>query len=223
MDYKSFGFNDFDFGKMFFPIHKFPDEADLMLEFPILKKHSEFQAYVEVPFNKMIRYIVLAFDLHSPLRSAYKDINEQRHKAALIAGFGLNKYNKFELPVENMVLCGVPEINRMIIRYVSMISNEDFSTYITFTEALRKQQERLFTGDVENEKSRELIANITTLKQAVKDLKEDLLGTKDDDKLNRALYDFVESDVLGITPEEVAILYSFNIEEPITKKTKHGS
>jgi hypothetical protein len=53
-----------------------------------------------------------------------------------------------------------------------------------------------------------MIANINTLKNSIKELKESLIGDSQD--LKRTLYEFVESNVLGILPEEVAAIYNFN-------------
>jgi hypothetical protein len=207
MNYKDFGFNLFDFGKLFLPIHK--EDGDYKSKFPLLTKYVEFNAELPkgVGFDTLIKYIVLAFDINSPVRYTYNDMYEQRVKAAQIAGFEVNKNGKFPKAVEEMLLCENPDVNRMIIRYVAMMNNEDYATFVAFSEALRKQQEKILAGDVDQEKTKEMIANINTLKSSIKDLKEQLIGDSDD--LQRTLYEFVESNVLGIFPEEVAKVYSF--------------
>lgn len=206
MNYQDFGFNVFDFGKLFLPIHKV--ESDYKKHFPILNKYEEFQQDVGVDFDTLIKYIVLAFDINSPIRHAYKDMYEQRVKAAQIAGFKVNKKGKFETEVEQILLCENSKTNRMIIRYVTMMNSEDYATFVAYSEALRKQQEKILAGDVDQEKTKDMIANINTLKTSIKELKEILLGESED--LQRTLYEFVDSTVLGISPEEVASLYEFN-------------
>lgn len=204
MNYQEFGFNLFDFGKLFLPVHK--EDGDYKKKFLVLNKYEEFNVDAGVDFDTLIRYIVLAFDLNSPVRYAYNDMYEQRVKAAQIAGFEIKK-GKFDSKVEKILLCENPATNRMIIRYVAMINNEDYATYVAFTEALRKQQEKILAGDVDQEKTKEMIANINTLKNSIRDLKENLIGEAND--LQRTLYEFVESNILGITPEEVARIYNF--------------
>jgi hypothetical protein len=205
MNYKDFGFNLFDFGKLFIPVHK--EDKDYKTKFPVLNKYSEFAADVPVDFDTLIKYIVLAFDINSPVRYTYNDMYEQRVKAAQIAGFKVSKGGKFAKEVEDILMCENPSVNRMIIRYVAMMNNEDYATFVAFSEALRKQQEKILAGDVDQEKTKEMIANISTLKNSIKELKELLIGDSND--LQRTLYEFVESNILGILPEEVATIYKF--------------
>jgi len=74
---------------------------------------------------------------------------------------------------------------------------------------LRKQQEKILAGDVDQEKTKDMIFNINTLKNSIKELKEVLLGESHD--LHRTLYEFVDSSILGISPEEIASLYDFTV------------
>ena len=205
MNYKEFGFNLFDFGKLFIPIHK--EEGNYKEKFPVFTKYEEFKADPGVDFDTLIKYIVLAFDINTPLRHTYNDVYEMRVKAAQIAGFKV-KNGKFDKDVEAILVCNNPVTNRMIMRYVVMIDNEDYATLVAFTEALRKQQEKILAGDTDKEKTKDLIENINNLKNSIKELKESLIGDSQD--LKRTLYEFVESNVLGILPEEVAAIYNFN-------------
>lgn len=206
--YEEYGFSDHDFKKLFVPIYDI--KPDYKKHLPLLSKYDEFSKTDEkIDFDTLFRYIVLAFDINSPIRYVYKTILEQRVKAALIAGFTVNKSGKFPKNIEQILLCENACVNRMIVRYITMINNEDYSTLIAYSEALRKQQEKILAGDVDQEKTKDMIFNINTLKNSIKELKEVLLGESRD--LHRTLYEFVDSSILGISPEEIASLYDFTV------------
>lgn len=206
--YEEYGFSHHDFEKLFIPV--FDIGSNYKKHLSLLNMYEEFaNADKEFDFDTLLRYIVLAFDINSPIRYVYKTILEQRVKAALIAGFTINKAGKFPKYVEEMLLCENPNVNRIIVRYISIINNEDYSTLVVYSEALRKQQEKILAGDINQEKTKDMIANVNTLKNSIKELKETLLGESHD--LQRTLYHFVSSDNLGISPEEVATLYDFTV------------
>lgn len=213
MNYEQFGFSDNDFGKLYFPVHKVLDGMDLFKVFKILERYPIFNAEIHknINRNKLIRYIVLAFDINSPIREAYNDFHQQRVKAAIIAGFKLNKDDTFPEYIEEFLMSRNSTINFMVLQYISFHNNDEYTTWVTYREALNRQRQHLFIGDTESEKTKDIMQNIEFLQGKVTVLKERLMGTLQDERIDRSLYEFVESESLGISPEEIAELYNFNI------------
>ena len=98
------------------------------------------------------------------------------------------------------------EANNLILKYCIMQGSDDYSTLVTFEEALRNQNEKLLEGKVDTEKTKDIINNVDVLRQKIKDIKQSLMSNNLDNFLERSLYDFSESGRLNLSPEDYAKL-----------------
>lgn len=182
-------------------------DADIFRLFPILGKYDAFLADT-APMNRnhVIRYVIFTFDKNTPLHNI-DDLIEKRMRGALLAGFTTGEKNKFSHDVENMIRSKNPTVNAMIIQYLIIQSSEDFMVLTAYEESLRLQMEKLIKGDVDSEKTKELIANVETLRTNIKSIKSSILVKNDDPFLDRDIYTFSEVKKLRISPEDYAVLF----------------
>lgn len=194
-----YNWQDDDFRRLTLKIHGV--DIDLIKTYPILKEYEFDKLTTNV--NETIRYIVYAFDRNSPLHSL-PDVLERRSVAAVMAGFTRTASGNFTKEVEDMIKCQNKQINTLIIRYCIMQASDDYTTLVTFEEALRNQNEKLLDGKVDSEKTKDMISNVDTLREKIKDIKRSLMSNNLDAFLERSLYDFSESARLSLRPEDYA-------------------
>lgn len=191
--------------------------GDLFKAFPILTKYKEFQKSLKkfnLPTDKVIRYIVYAFDKNSPL-SGILDIMERRYEALELAKFPKDKNGNYSKKIELMVHSGIPDINRMVIRYCLFTGDTEYAVLTTYEDALIKELNNLMIVDkpmgktIENEtdptdKKSVIISNIAKLKKLIKELKDEIFSNNVDAFLLRSLTEFTEAERLELSPEYFA-------------------
>jgi len=193
---------DDDFKRLTLKIHGL--DIDVLSTYPILTEYG-FNTFKDLPINETTKYIVYAFDRNSPLHSI-PDVIERRVQAAVLAGFQRTKSGNFDSIVESMIKSQNKQANNLILKYCIMQGSDDYSTLVTFEEALRNQNEKLLEGKVDTEKTKDIINNVDVLRQKIKDIKQSLMSHNFDNFLERSLYDFSESGRLNLSPEDYAKL-----------------
>jgi len=199
-------YQDSDFKDMFLNVWK--AEGNLFKAFPILTKYSEFKCNVEkynLTKSKVIKYIAYAFDKNSPLMNVL-DIMERRYYALELAKFKKNKEGNYSKRVEQMVHSGIPDINRMVIRYCLFTGDTEYAVLVTYEDSLVKELDNLmnFDDNEPTDKKSVVISNIANLKKHIKELKEEIFSNNIDAFLLRSLTEFTEADRLELSPEYFA-------------------
>lgn len=78
--------DDKNFSELHFPVFPLPLSADLLKQFPELRRFKAFINYPHDDRNLFIRYICFAYDPKSPIHHL-PDTSELRQEAAKLAGF----------------------------------------------------------------------------------------------------------------------------------------
>jgi len=191
-----------DFKDLFINPYELPDKTNLIREFPVLGLYKSFVDYKGVlDVNKVIRYIVYAFDDSTPTKT-YANLVERRIEAVELANFK-KKGNSFDKNVLDMIKCKNLEVNSMIIDYCSITKGDDYITLIAFQESLRTQSFKLMYGD-DDEKTKDLIGNVNSLRENIKSIRNGLLSDNNDLFLIQSFKIKSESDRLLLSPEDYA-------------------
>lgn len=174
--------------------------------FEFLKKHEEFHApLIQLNKTKVLKYICLVYDKGSPLHDAYADLWRKKVIAAELALFIKEPGGRFNGKVEQMMKCDVPEVNAMIVRYLTGMNSAKYQRYALLSEKYARISQKFLDG---NEKMDEFNKVSESLEQAEADL---LAG----DKLlipDLTKYYFV--DKLELRPEDIALRLS-NGDKPV--------
>ena len=206
-----------DYKDMVFPLHQFSKGDEILSSFPIFSMYRVFFAQLPegLTMEKVLLYISYCFDKGSPFVKKYNDIVERRFWAAVQAGFKLNqRHRSFNQDVENMIRGKVRAVNNMIIQYVLLQGDEDYSIFVAYNEALKQQLTLLLnldTIDIENDKGGTSVKDIKTITENVSGLRKEIAEIRmkmffsvEDKLLNQSLYDFMEAGNLRISPESYA-------------------
>lgn len=174
------------------------------------KSHPDFQVDLGGDLQKrkktVLRYIVLNYDMNTPLRRKFSDYFYRKKEALRIAGFRLDpKTKRFSRPVENMMISKDPVVNAMIARYVMYFYNQDYIRLVTFYEWLgHLSGKKMDKSDVETKD----IKAMNELSDAVEYLTNKIFGTGNVDEeskeLKQKLYKAMEEKKKSLRPDDVA-------------------
>lgn len=198
-------FRDSDFDKLHIPVHLARGEnTDIVKKFK-LSIYPEFAESVPEKYklstNKVLRYIVYMYDKYSPLHKM-TEIMGKKFAAADLAGF-VRKSGKFGANVERMMLCDIPSINKMIVRYCRLQKDSDWSVRVAYEDSLYSQLEAIRNSQ-EGKDVKDIIANTDTLRDKISTLDKILLEGDDNENLKFDIYDTIENETLELKPEDIA-------------------
>lgn len=155
--------------------------------------------------KKLYTYIVLVYDLNSPMRKEVNDFYERKRQCAIISGFNTSKKGKFSADIEKALFVEDEQIAVMIADFVASFNDPDYVQYIMYL-GLRQQ---MFLSLLNGESIKTNIhKDISAISESLKDLERRLFGSGEADEAmeaRKALYARAERDRTGkLRPEAVA-------------------
>jgi hypothetical protein len=159
--------------------------------------------------DSILKYIVFFYDKGSPLFIDEDDILKRKFRAATLAGFEKNEDGKFDEETNDILDCQNKEVNKAILRYLKIINNHKWSKLCIFQDAYYSELERLQTVSLETDegkiKKAEIMRNLKTMEDELKDLVSDITNQDTNQKLIQQLYDLAAGDnTLNLRPEDFA-------------------
>jgi hypothetical protein len=181
-------------------IYDLTDKDDILEKYPQLKKYPEFNKKVKHPV-RVLKYIAFVYDKNTPFH-IISNIMARKIEAANIAGISKNDED-----YANILGCRNTEVCGMIIRYIRMHKDLDYSEYIVVNEAYYNQQQKLISDDTSSiDKTKDLIANSNALRSRIDILRSELLNNDTNKTLERELEEAIEEEQLMVKPELMAKL-----------------
>lgn len=162
------------------------------------KKHKEYYSKTELPLYKVVRYIVLCYDKHSPLVLNIPDINKRKVKACDVSAINIRKDNKDSKYAIDMINGNCPEVNAMIIRYIRGFHSELYSQYVAVQEAYYKELLKLQDGEV---KSMNLL---TSIEDRLTSLRDRMFAQDHAQSLAKDFNKYIDEEELMLRPEDIA-------------------
>jgi hypothetical protein len=200
---------DKDYKDLMIPFHKVGDNVELAKYFKILDNREEFKLQLgKLHKNSVIRYIILMYDMNSPLIKKINDFGQRILVSAYLAGFSQDENGTFDDEVKKMMAGGNNRVNKMIISYLKAHRSTKWSlicaNWIVFYEEIEKVIRR-------EEPSRKI--NINTLQ---KELEMQMIEFANQDSnlhLQQELFEQIEQENLfRLRPEGIAEYIEDGIE-----------
>lgn len=176
----------------------------------LINSHPDFQQNLgyelEKRKKKILRYIILNYDMNTPLRRKHSNYFKRKVEAAKIAGFKYNKKEKrFANCVENILISKDDVVNAMIVRYVMYFHNQDYLRLVIFNEWLGNiARKEMSKGDIEKKN----IDALNEISKGIEELTNKIFGTSEIDEeskeLKQQLYKAMEEEKESLHPDEVA-------------------
>lgn len=172
----------------------------------LLKAHEDFQEKLGDDLEKqrktIFRYIILMYDIHSPLRIMFAEDFKRKREAAVLAGFKMRKKNRKLTPALEDILIGKnPTVNKMIIRYVLGFSNPDYLRLVVFKEMLGQMARDSINGKNVTPQN---IKAFNELSESIEHLQDKIFGSRESKELKEELYKTLEEEYFNLQPDMVA-------------------
>jgi len=150
--------------------------------------------------DEILRYVILVYDLRSPLWQSIKTHNERKVRAMLMAGFEANDYGRFDKEVEEAILYGKDQgVAEMIVKYVYLFNSVDFSELVGMIEYNSQ-----ILRDIHNNKTNtKTMDNLTKTSARIKELTAGVFGGKETREIEEKLYEQLAMSRISFRPERV--------------------
>jgi hypothetical protein len=202
-------FEQSEFGKLKYPIHKIPLGTPVLFEFKDLENFSVVFAANDLPKKLdpdiVLRYLIYMYDLGSP-GQGIPDLKRRKTWALQC----LNIEPPYEQYIVDMLSWKIKGVNRRAIYFLLLMGGEQYMVWKSAEEALLRYTELEIKLDAEDEaaqakiiqaeKTRREIINMTMSQIAAS--KNDFLQGEKSKDLEDELTEFTLLDSLGIRPEE---------------------
>lgn len=198
-------YKEVDFQGMMFNVFPLPMSTDLFEAFPALASYEEFYGICPgLQKANVFRYIFYVYDKQSPLTKFFGDnILKRKYEGALLAGFKLNENKRFSDHIEAMIKCEYSEVNRMIIRFLRMQGDHDFSYLSALVDGFYMELPNIQGGDVRNSEK------VDKMKKRIEELQKSLTNNDNTKRLIVDIYKFIDDEQkIPYRPESIALKMS---------------
>lgn len=160
--------------------------------------YDEFRVDFGIDKEKFLKFVVLVYDINSPMRNMYVDLWERKRATAIMVGFKVDESGKFESDVEAMLVGENMECNKAISKYVVIQGIPEYTALVALQTSLHCEMLKVQKG-VANQN---VTKNIILLQNNIKSNTEYLFGGEEPLNLRQALYGIIEKDRFPL-PDEV--------------------
>lgn len=153
---------------------KIDPKGDLMQQ---IRKHKPFNRKLSyrISVKKVLTYIILLYDVNSPLLREVRRLPERKAVAMEMAGMTVDDKNgKFDRPVELMMMGKHQDINAMIIYYIFLQGNPEWAELVSYEAMFYMETARVMNGIVG--KASETIKNLAVLSKKIEELTQKIVG-----------------------------------------------
>lgn len=169
------------FGKLKYPVLDLKEGEDILYKFPELAKIKEFAAYGgsltnDLDRNKVIKYIILLYDINSDLIEQ-KDLQKRKESAATLAGFERHhQTDEFSKKVKDMFELKDRTIYEMIFAYLREQNIMEWMLLKTTEQAFYENQKLIIKPiDVDSGDKEKDILGAATTKEKLSDISDKYL------------------------------------------------
>lgn len=175
----------------------------LIDSYPELKENLDI---LEGQRIKIIRFIILFYDLNSDMKNYVPDFWERKRICANLAGFKLKDGKKYSKHVKDFLIGSNDIVNGMIIRYLLLFNNPDYIELKVATDMYQKQALKAMKLGVSAglDTVKKINENLTNLNNKIKETTVLVFGGKESSKLEEKLYSEMERSRLEYRPEDIA-------------------
>jgi hypothetical protein len=150
-----------DFSKMMFDVSAVPQGQDLCNRFQKLGQIKEFQSYPHPDRNRVIRYVVMMYDVKSPLRDTYPDLQLRKEAALDLAGFDKNAKGDYKDEKVHLIMdMKDEEVNALIFEYLKLQNSRTWMMIVS-TEEMFLEYQKLIMEPIkkkDGEKEKDILA-----------------------------------------------------------------
>jgi hypothetical protein len=184
-----------DGSKLLYDIHSKTFVDDIKKGIP------EFDAYTGEMEKKVFQYVVMMYDVKTPMRVECPDYFQRKYMTASMVGLPKNKQG-FTEASENILIGRDKEVNALVVAYVFQFAMPEFSALVAYEAILASEMQKVMKGS--NTKDSGKVVDDATKK--IQELTRSVFRSGDYDEnteLRNALYARIEKEKTRLRPEQV--------------------
>lgn len=148
--------------------------------------------------EKLFRFIIIMYDMNSPMRLEYPEFWERKKVSALEAGFKVDKKGHFDDNVESFLVGDNTRVNEAIAKYVLLHGIPEYTALVVYQTGLYLEMVKTLKGIV----NKQLTQNVEFLRIKIRELTDIIYGGSETINAKRALYSGIEKDRFPL-PDDV--------------------
>ena len=168
------------------------------------KDVPEFDVETELNKDNVARYVILMYDIGTPMRKEYPKFREREAISAQYAGFKIGKKGHFTKEVEGMLIGKNDEVNAMIVKYLTLFNNPDYTALMSYIKVFEENAKEGMRGTMDSTKYKSYHDTTEKYRVSIVYLTDKVFGGKADDDLIRELYRDIEKVKELLMPEFIA-------------------
>ena len=184
-----------DSSKLLYDIHAKTFTNDIRKGIP------EFEAYKGDMDKKVFQYVVLMYDVKTPMRVECPDYFQRKYMTASMVGFPKTKQGFTEVS-ENILIGKDKEVNALVVAYVFQFAMPEFSALVAYEAILASEMQKVMRGS--NTKDSGKVVDDATKK--IQELTRSVFRSGEYDEnteLRNALYARIEKEKTRLRPEQI--------------------
>jgi hypothetical protein len=199
--------NDYDFSSCLFDPTK-PKFLTSISEIPAFNLYNG-----KLPKGKVFAWIVMMYDLNSPMRRTITNYYDRKRMCAELAGWETGKNSEFAEDITKMLVGEDSEINGLITAYLALFSMPEYTQLIAYLN-----MQYALTMDALTERFDHTTAKtLDFVTEKIKILTNEVFGsgqTTEVMKARQALYNMAEKERIRLNPENIVKIITEEGELP---------
>jgi hypothetical protein len=156
---------------------------------------------------QIIRYVVACYDKESPVVDAYKKRwMVKKRESAIVAGFPQDSDGKFIGGSDEVLFCQDNVFNKIVLRYLYLLHDRLYQTYVIYNEMYLHQSEELMRFDFQQPAhAKAAKENLETIGKDIEELEFKIFSGEETRKLKDLLYEDASNSLNELRPERIAV------------------
>lgn len=186
-------------------------KEEMSPKLPMIKEYRGGKG--KIPINNILKYLILMYDLQSPLHREVKDYYGRKKASAMAAEFPMGQDGKWRDDAQSILIGTDKWFNGLLAQYLSLQATPEYMQLIIYLELLARKTRGILDGDIDD-KTHVVVKSLT---ESISELTSRVFGTAGEDEVQaarQALYAKAEDDRIRMRPEDVVNLMNENGELP---------
>jgi len=176
---------------------------DMSAKLPMIKEYKGGKG--KIPINDILRYLILMYDVQSPMHKECKEYYQRKRECAKVANFPTDKDGKWREDVVDILIGTNEWFNTLAVKYLALLALPEYTQLVVYLELLARRNKKIFDGE-DDDKTHIVINSLT---EKIKELTNKIFGSGVDDEIQqarRALYEQAEDERVRMRPEDIISL-----------------
>jgi len=175
-------------------------KTEMSVKLPFLKEYKETKK--TIPLNNILKYVILMYDVQSPMQKEVKDYYAKKRESAKAAGFPVGADGKWREDVVAILIGENEWFNDLVVRYLALLALPEYTQLVVYLELLARRTKKILDGE-DDDKTHIIVNNLT---EKIKQLTNLIFGSGETDEIQqarRALYEQAEEERVRMRPEDI--------------------